>query len=316
MFMFSLPKNKNNKKGIAGYMRQITKCWQLYVMLLPALVIIFLFRYLPIYGVQLAFQRLFPGRPLSSATFIGLQNFERFFSSPWFKRIITNTVNISLMTLIFEFPVPVILAILLHTTDSKRVKRISQGATFIPYLLSTVIIISIMQIMCRPDLGIINILLSKSGQAGVYFFGEEKFVMPLYVVSEIWKFTGFTAIIYYAALQSIDGEIIEASIIDGCTLFRRIMYIDLPIIAPTIITMLILKVGRVFQLGTEKVLLLQNDLNIGASEVMATYSYKMGIVENQLGYSTAIGLLINVVNFIILLVMNRISKKFTGSSIY
>lgn len=160
------------------------------------------------------------------------------------------------------------------------------------------------------------ILLEQAGHEPIYFFGSEKWVLPMYFLSEIWQYTGFGAIVYYAALSSIDEQLIEAATIDGCTKIKRIWHIELPCIMPTVVTMLILRLGKIFQMGPEKLLLMQTPLNMESSEVIATYIYKMGIVEGQLGFSTAIGLLNNVINFTILIIVNAISKKYTDTSIF
>lgn len=296
--------------------RNIRRNWQLYLFLVPAVTAIFIFNYIPIYGLQLAFKDLFPGRPLSEATWVGLAHYKRFFSSLWFEPVIRNTIVISLVTRILEWPFPILLALLMHNCIHPRLKRLTQTVTFLPYLISIVVTVSIMQLLLSPTTGIVNIVLGQLGAEPIYFFGSEKWVLPMYFLSEVWQYTGFGAIVYYAALSSIDEQLIEAATIDGCTKFWRIWRIELPCIMPTVITMLILRLGKIFQMGPEKLLLMQTPLNMESSEVIATYIYKMGIVEGQLGFSTAIGLLNNVINFTILVIVNHISKKYTDTSIF
>lgn len=296
--------------------RNIRRNWQLYLFLLPAMTAIFVFNYIPIYGLQLAFKDLFPGRPISEAAWVGLAHYRRFFSSLWFEPVIRNTIVISLVTRILEWPFPIVLALLMHNCIRPKLKQLTQTVTFLPYLISVVVTVSIMQLLLSPTTGIVNIVLMQMGREPVYFFGAEKWVLPMYFLSEIWQYTGFGAIVYYAALSSIDEQLIEAATMDGCTKFGRIWRIELPCIMPTVITMLILRLGKIFQMGPEKLLLMQTPLNMESSEVIATYIYKMGIVEGQLGFSTAIGLLNNVINFTILVIVNHISKKYTDTSIF
>lgn len=215
-----------------------------------------------------------------------------------------------------EWPFPIVLALLMHNCVHPKLKKVTQTVTFLPYLISIVVTVSIMQLILSPSTGIVNILLEQAGHEPIYFFGSEKWVLPMYFLSEIWQYTGFGAIVYYAALSSIDEQLIEAATIDGCTKIKRIWHIELPCIMPTVVTMLILRLGKIFQMGPEKLLLMQTPLNMESSEVIATYIYKMGIVEGQLGFSTAIGLLNNVINFTILIIVNAISKKYTDTSIF
>ena len=259
------PLHIGSRRGFRSWFRRnIRWNWQLYLFLLPAVIAIFIFNYIPIYGLQLAFKDLFPGRPISEATWVGLSHYKRFF--------------------------PIVLALLMHNCVHPKLKKVTQTVTFLPYLISIVVTVSIMQLMLSPSTGIVNILLEQAGHEPIYFFGSEKWVLPMYFLSEIWQYTGFGAIVYYAALSSIDEQLI--------------------------VTMLILRLGKIFQMGPEKLLLMQTPLNMESSEVIATYIYKMGIVEGQLGFSTAIGLLNNVINFTILIIVNAISKKYTDTSIF
>ena len=311
------PLHIGSRRGFRSWFRRnIRWNWQLYLFLIPAVIAIFIFNYIPIYGLQLAFKDLFPGRPISEATWVGLSHYKRFFSSLWFEPVIRNTVVISLFTRIMEWPFPIVLALLMHNCVHPKLKKVTQTVTFLPYLISIVVTVSIMQLILSPSTGIVNILLEQAGHEPIYFFGSEKWVLPMYFLSEIWQYTGFGAIVYYAALSSIDEQLIEAATIDGCTKIKRIWHIELPCIMPTVVTMLILRLGKIFQMGPEKLLLMQTPLNMESSEVIATYIYKMGIVEGQLGFSTAIGLLNNVINFTILIIVNAISKKYTDTSIF
>lgn len=290
--------------------------WQLYVFLLPALVATLLFRYLPMYGIQIAFRDYRIGQSFTEGNFVGLKHFIRFFNNFWCGTILKNTLVLSAVVRIIEWPCPIILGVMLHEATSKRIKKFAQTSTYIPYLISVVVVVSLMQILLNRETGLINILISKFGGTAIDFFGEEKWFFPIYTISELWHGIGYGAVIYLAALSSIDAEMSEAALIDGASKLQRIWYIDIPSIMPTIITMLIMRCGRMFQLGPDKILLMQNNLNLGASEIISTYVYKTGVVQMQYAFSTAVGLLNNVVNFLIMAGVNTLSRRTTGNSIY
>lgn len=307
------PSQKNRQKRLAGIVRSN---WQLYMFLLPGIAAIFIFNYIPIYGVQLAFREYNIGQPVSSGAWVGLDHFRRFFNNSWCWPVIKNTVVLSACTRMIEWPFPIALAILLYNSFSKAIRKFAQTGTYIPYLISTVVVVSMMRILLAKDSGIVNILIGKFGGAPVDFFGEENWVFPMYVISELWQGVGYGAVIYLAALSGIDPAIHEAALTDGATKLQRIWYIDLPSISPTIITMLILRCGRMFQMGPEKILLMQTPLNLGASEIISTYIYKAGVLEMQYGFATAVGLLNNIINFVILVGVNQLSKRYSETSIF
>ncbi len=265
------------------------KYWQFYVFLLPAIIFIFIFNYLPIYGVQLAFRDYVVGQPVTSGEFVGLYHFERFFNSTWAWPVIRNTMFISVLTRIIEWPFPIALALLLHNCCNKHIKKMAQTGTYIPYLVSTVIVVSILRILLAKNTGIINSFMEVLGLERLDFFAYESTVFPMYLVSEIWQGVGYSAIIYLAALSTVNPSLHEAAIVDGASKWQRILKIDLPTIAPTIITMLILQCGSMFQLGADKILLMQTPLNNGASEVLSTYEYKTRIMNLQYSNTTANG---------------------------
>ena len=306
--------NKRRKVKRA-FERGIRENYQLYILLLPAITATVVFCYLPIYGIQLAFREYRIGQSITSGAFVGLRYFTRFFNNAWCLPVIRNTVILSALTRIIEWPAPIILALLLHNCFSRKIRKFSQSATYIPYLISTVVVVSMMKILLARDTGIANILIRNFGGTEIDFFGLENLVFPMYVISEIWQGAGYGAVIYLAALSAIDPQLSEAAITDGATKLQRIFHIDIPCIEPTIITMLILRCGRMFQMGPDKILLMQTPLNLGASEIISTYIYKTGIVDMQYGFSTAIGLLNNAINFLILIGINQLSKKYTDTYI-
>ena len=295
--------------------KRILDHWQVYLLLLPALVITIVFKYVPLYGVQLAFKSMKLGQTIANARWVGWSNFERFFNTGAFERTVTNTLILGIST-VLTFPLPLMLALLLNNCISNTTKRIAQTVTYIPNLVSITVTMSIVMLFCNGSSGFINIMLKKLGLNTVAFMGDEKYVLPLYVISEIWSKTGYNSVIYLAALASVSSELIDASMIDGCSKLKRIWYIDIPAIMPTIVTLLIMNMGTFFSASTEKMLLLQTDLNIAASETIGTYTYKLGFVNRQYGYSAAVDLFTNLVNFTLLVFSNFIARRVADSSLF
>lgn len=296
--------------------KRMLKCWELYAFLVPAIILIVLFAYVPIYGVQLAFKDLTPGATITQSPWVGLKHFNRFFALPNFKTLIGNTVKISIISNLIGFPLPIILALMLNQVENQRFKKLVQTVTYVPHLFSIVVVISITQLMCSTRGGIINIIIQKLGGDPVFFFGEPKYVLPIYLITAIWQGLGYNAIVYISALSSVDPSQIEAARIDGCGKLRLIWNIELPAISSTIITMLILVFGQAFNIGADKMLLLQTNLNISASEVISTYVYKVGLLDGQYGFSTAVNLFNTLVNFACLMLVNTLSRKFSETSLF
>ena len=295
--------------------RRILQHWELYALLLPALVITIIFKYVPLYGVQLAFKSMKLGQTIEAARWVGWSNFERFFNTGAFSRTMINTLSIGVAT-VLTFPLPLVLALMLHNCVNTGVKKVSQTVTYIPYLVSVTVTMSIVMLFCNGSTGFINIMLKRFGLESVSFLGEDKYVMPLYMISDIWSKTGYNSVIYLAALSSVSSELIDASMIDGCSKLKRIWYVDIPAIMPTIVTLLIMNMGTFFGASTEKMLLLQTDLNIAASETIGTYTYKLGFVNRQYGYSAAVDLFTNLVNFSMLVLSNFIARRVSDSSLF
>lgn len=289
---------------------------ELYLFLLPAIAAVIVFSYIPMYGVLMGFQDVKIGNSIWENEWVGFHHFIRFFESAWFSDIMRNTIVTSLACQLITWPCSIALAILLYNTTSERLKKGAQTVSYIPHLMSTVVVVSIINVFCAGDTGLINILLGNFGLDKVSFFGERQWVLPLYLISEIWVSSGYGAIIYLGALNSIDEQVIEAARIDGASKWQLIRHIQLPLIMSTMATMLILKMGNVMTLGAEKMLLLQTDLNIRSSEIISTYVYKTGLAGSQYGFATAVGLFQAVANLILVLVTNWLSKKFADTSIF
>lgn len=285
--------------------------WQLWALCAPALAFVILFAYVPMWGIQLAFRRFDPDKGLTGGQWVGFKYFRDFFSSPLFGEIMANTIRISLWTLVMGFIFPIILALLINQVASPKVKGFIQTVTYMPHFISVVVIVSMLNIFLSPGTGIIG-----------RFFGQESLmgstsaITTVYWISEVWQHVGWNAIIYLAALSSVDTSLYEAAKLDGANRLQLIRYVDFPAILPTSSILLIMSMGSVLGVGFDKIFLMQNSLNLPATEVISTYTYKIGILNSQFSYSTAIGLFNTVVNFVFLIAANAISKKVSDSSIF
>ena len=285
--------------------------WQLWIFVLPSILFVVVFAYVPMYGVQLAFREFDFTKGLTGGQWVSFKYFEQFFNDPLFKEIITNTIRISLWTLVMGFIAPIILALLINQIGSSKIKGFVQTITYMPHFISTVVMVSMLQIFLSPGTGLLGRFFGKES-----LMGNPNAFTPIYWVSEVWQHTGWNCIIYLAALSSVDLALYEAARIDGAGRLQLIRYVDIPTIMPTVGVLLILNMGSVLGVGFEKVWLMQNTLNVTASEVIATYTYRIGILDNQFSYSTAIGLFNSVVNFFFLIVANIVAKRASNTSIF
>ena len=279
--------------------------WQLWLMMVPAIVYMVLFVYKPMGGVLIAFQDYSLKRGIWGSEWVGFENFNRLFKSYWFPIILKNTLTLSLLSLVLSFPAPVILALAANEIRSERRKRTFQTVSYTPHFISTVVV-------C----GVINFLLQAVGIDPVAFLAKPNAFKWVYVLSGIWQTIGWSAIIYIAALSGVDKNLLEAAEIDGANRIQRIRYVNLPVLVPTIVIMFILRCGSILSVGYEKVYLLQNTANLSASEVISTYVYKVGLEKADFGFSTAVNLFNNVINCIVLILSNKLSKKVSGSSLF
>lgn len=302
------------KKGTV--LRQVRANWLLYVFLLPAALYIGVFHYAPMYGVQLAFRNFSPSLGIWGSPFVGTLYFEKFFASPRFALLVENTVFLSLYGLVAGFPMPVLLALILQYTQSLRLKRFAQTVTYAPHFISVVVLVGMLSVFLSPKSGFVNTVLKMLGGESIYFFGSAKWFRHLYVWSGVWQNAGWGSIIYLAALTGVSPELHEAALIDGANKPQRIWHVDLPAIMPTMVILLIMNASNIMSVGFEKVYLMQNSLNIKVSEVISTYTYKVGLQQAEYSYSTAIGLFNNLINFTLLLIVNRISRAMSGHSLW
>jgi putative aldouronate transport system permease protein len=292
------------------------KNWVLYLFLLPAMLYIGTFHYGPMYGIQLAFRDFSPSMGIWGSPFVGWKYFNMFFSSPRFKMLLTNTIILSAYNLLLSFPAPIILALILHYTPGLRLKKFAQTVTYAPHFISTVVLVGMLNIFLSPSSGFVNSIIKALGFEPIYFFGEAKWFRHVYVLSDIWQSTGWGSIIYMAALTAVSPELHEAAIIDGATKLQRIWHIDIPTIMPTMVILLIMSLSNIMSIGFEKTYLMQTSLNLTTSEVISTYTYKVGLMQAEYSYSTAIGLFNNVINFTLLIVVNWAARHLSGSSLW
>lgn len=305
---------KWNKKTI---MKSLKRNWLLYVFWLPAIIYIAVFAYAPMYGIQIAFRDYRFTDGFFGSKWVGLKWFEKFFDAPRFWQILKNTLTVSIYSLVVGFPFPIILALVMNNVKNLKYKKFAQTITYMPHFISTVVLVGMMHIMFSPRSGVVNTILGWIGLSGNYFFmGEPQYYIHMYVWSGVWQSMGWGSIIYMAALAGVDLSLHEAARIDGANKLQRVWYIDIPSIMPTICIMLIMRFGSVMSVGYEKVYLMQNALNTQQSEVISTYVYKMGLLNKQYSYSTAIGLFNSVINFILVVTMNKVVKKLSGSGLW
>ncbi len=301
----------------------IRKNYELYLFVLPALIVLIIFNYIPVYGLQIAFKDFVPSKGINGSEWVGIKHFLRFVSGYQFKNLMRNTFILALQVIFFTFPVPVIFALFVNQLKNGWKKNVIQTISYMPHFISTVVIAGMLLVFLSPRSGIINILISLLGGEKINFMGMAHWFRPLYIISEIWQHMGWESIVFVAALSGVDPTYYEAAKMDGAGRFKRMLYIDLPMLVPTMIIVFILKVGYVTSAGGsamspvfEKVFLMQNDLNLAASEVIATYVYKIGLKSQQYSYSAAIGLFNTLISFFLVAVMNKIGKKTTGAGLW
>lgn len=279
----------------------------LYLLLLPVIAYYIIFSYVPLYGALIAFMDYTPGLGMSS-NWVGFKHFITFFTSPSFGILMRNTLRISLSTLIVTFPAPIILALLFNELKSQKFSKIIQNASYLPHFISLVVVCGIIKDFTS-DSGVVTAFLSLFGVPKVSLLNYPKYFVPVYVVSEVWKGAGWGSIIYLAALTGIDASLYEASTIDGAGRFKQLIHVTLPGISSTIIMMLIIRLGNVLTVGYEKLILLYNDATLEVADVISTYVYRKGLLEQNWSFSTAVGLFNSAVNLILLFATNFISRK-------
>lgn len=300
------------------YAKRINRNWQLYLMMIPVLAFFAVFCYTPMYGITLAFKdyKVLKGIMASPWANPWYKYFLQFFQSPYFTRVLSNTIILSLECLLLGFPLPILLALSLNEVHSIRYKKFVQNVTYAPHFLSVLVLVGVIKAFTNSDYGIVNTVIRKLGGEGYNWMQKASMFRPLYVGSGIWQNIGWDSIIYIAALAGIDPGLHEAAMIDGANRWQRIWHINLPGIMSTMVILLILNSGHIMNVGFEKVYLMQNDLNLSVSDVIATYSYRIGIESAQYSLSTAISLFNSLINCALLLLVNTCSRKLSETSLW
>ena len=302
--------------GIKQTCKKMKRYYQLYLLLLPALIYFIIFRYGPMYGLQIAFKDYVATKGFLGSPFVGLKHFERFFSSPDFVMILKNTVMLSVGSILINFPMAIIVALMLHQVTCNRYKKAVQTIIYAPHFISMVVLVGMITLFLSPSSGIINKIIEAFGGEAIFFMAEPAWFKPVYILSETWQNTGWGTVIYLAALSSVSPELYEAAEMDGANKWQKMWHIDFPGILPTAVIQLILTTGNILSIGYEKVFLMQNALNRTASEVISTYEYKQGLQNAQYSYSAAIGLFNAVINLAILLLVNKFAQKVSDTSLW
>lgn len=287
----------------------------IYLLLIPVILYYLIFSYGPMYGALIAFKDYTPKAGVMGSPWVGLRHFISFFNTPSFFGILRNTLNISFSSLIFGFPAPIILALLINELRNARFARIVQTCTYLPHFISLMVVCGLVKDFTR-DVGVITYLLSLFGMEKVTLLNYPQYFVPIYVLSEIWKEVGWGTIIYLAALTGVDQQLYEAAKIDGANKWQQTIHVTLVGILPTIITMLIMRMGSILSVGYEKIILLYNDATLDVADVISTYVYRKGILEQSWSFSTAVSLFNSIVNLIFLMSANKISAKLTDTSLW
>ena len=294
------------------------KIWrnrQLYLLLIPAVVYVLIFCYAPMYGVQIAFKNYRMSLGVAKSKWVGFAHFLSFFRSYSFWDLLKNTLAVSLYSLLVGFPIPIIVALIINELTGGYKKTV-QTILYAPHFISTMVLVGMMRTMFSPSSGIVNYILELLGHEEIYFFGKSEYFRHLYVWSGVWQNMGWSAIIYIAALSGVDPVLHEAASLDGASRLQRIIHINLPCIMPTIIIMLIMRMGQLVSVGYEKVFIMQSPLNLDTAEVISTFVYKRGIENSNYSFAAAVDLFNNVVNVTMLLIANKISSKVSETSLF
>ncbi|MBB6672403.1 ABC transporter permease [Cohnella nanjingensis] len=292
------------------------RSWELYLLVLLPVLYLLVFKYIPMFGVLIAFKDFNAVDGILGSPWVGFKHFENLFASPNFPLLIKNTLAISFYALIAGFPIPILLALALNEIRTGFFKRAVQMVTYAPHFISTVVMVSIIILMLSPHVGIVERIFAFFGWSNTNFMGEPGLFKSIYVWSGVWQEMGYASIIYIAALAGVDPSLYEAARIDGASRFKKIIHIDLPSLIPITVIMLILSLGNVMGVGFEKIYLMQNPLNQSASEVISTYVYKVGLLGANFSFSSAVGLFNSVINLVLLLVVNFVARKVSENSLW
>ncbi len=290
--------------------------WQLYVLILPGVIYFIVFHYVPLYGIQIAFKDFKVSKGIVDSAWVGFDNFKTFFNSYYCGRLIINTLLLNVYSLLWSFPVPVVLALLLNRIKQERFKKFTQTVIYIPHFISTVVMAGMLYIFLSPETGMINRLINALGGQSIYFMAEAGWFRTVYIASGIWQSAGWGTILYIAALTGVDQEVYEAATLDGASVMQKIRHIDIPSILPIAVMMLILECGKIMGGDTQKALLLQTKSNTVTSDIIGLYVYNVGLGQAKYSYTAAIGLFQNLIGFVMIVVVNTISKRVSSVSMF
>lgn len=306
-----IPKKKSN-----NLWKRILKNWELYIFIAPAFFYFLIFAYGPMYGIQIAFKNFIPTMGITGSPWIGFDHFQRFFDSYYFWDLLWNTLSISIYELAVGFPIPIILALAFNELRNGFFKKMAQTVTYAPHFISVVVMAGMIITFLSPSTGIIIHMIEWLGFSAPDFLTDPRWFKTMYVFSGVWQSAGWGTIIYLAALAGVDPGLHEAAIIDGASRFQRLRYINIPTLIPTMTILLILNIGSLLGVGYEKILLLQNPLNMSSSDVISTFVYRSGLVDAQYSFSTAVGLFNSVINAILLITVNQIVRRTSENSLW
>ena len=310
------PGPRRSSRGVRAMSRSFRRHWQLYLLMIVPLAYFAIFKYVPMANAIIAFKDYNVVDGVWGSPWVGFEQFERFFTNPVFWTLLKNTFLLSAYVVLVSFPFPIILALALNEVRLRFFQRTVQMVTYAPYFISTVVVISMTILFLSPKLGLMGHVTSFFGLGSIDFLGDPDYFRHIYVISDIWQTMGYSAVIYMAALSSIDPSLYEAAKVDGANRFQKILAVDLPGIMPTAMTVLILAVGNVMAIGFEKAFLLQNSLNLSQSEIIPTYVYKVGLLNADFSQAAAIGLFNGGINLVLLLVVHYTSKRLTGTGLW
>lgn len=308
-------KAQKRQESLLSWKKDFRLNWSLYVMMIPVILFYVLFCYRPMYGVLMAFQRFSPALGVAGSPWIGFDNFKDFFLNPDFFKLLRNTLTISITSLVFGFPAPIILALLLNELRQQRFKAVTQSVLYFPNFISAVVICGMIKTFTA-DTGILSQLVAIFTGERVNLLHKPELFVPIYVFSSIWQTVGWSSIIYIAALSMVDQELYEAARLDGANRWKQTLHVTIPSIIPTIVINLILNVGHLMSVGSERIILLYNPLIYDTADVISSYTYRIGFVSQDWSYSTAIGLFNSVINLILVITTNTISRKLNDTSLW
>lgn len=307
------PKGSRRSRKLGKYLRNN---YSLYLMMLPMLLFFLIFSYRPMPGLIIAFKDFSPFKGMWDSPWIGFDHFVEFFTGPYAFRVIKNTLVISITSLIFGFPAPIILALLLNELRAKKFQKLVQTISYVPHFISVVVICGLVVNFLSPSSGVVNNIIRLFGGDPVYFLSKPEWFVPIYTIMNIWKSTGYGAIIYISALTSISEDLYEAATVDGAGRWKQLLYVTLPSLLPTIMVMLLINLGNILNVGYESIILLYNPSIYETSDVISTYIYRTGLSEGRYDYATAIGLVNSVVAFLLVISANKLSNKLTQTGLW